>query len=145
MQTGQPVTVTSSAIFPTGDWNADGTTSDVRPNAPAPSVQRSDFTRQQYITGMFKASVFPIPTLGTDGNLGRNVFRGPGFIEPDLSLSKTFALTEKLALHVKMDAYNAINRVNLLQPTMDMASSSFGKSTDQLTPRTFQAYVKLTF
>jgi hypothetical protein len=145
MQTGQPVTVTSSAIFPTGDWNADGTTSDVRPNAPAPSVQRSDFTRQQYITGMFPASVFPHPTLGTDGNLGRNVFRGPGFIEPDLSLSKTFALTEKVALHVKMDAYNVINRVNLLQPTMDMASSSFGKSTDQLTPRSFQAYVKLTF
>ncbi|MGA2118846.1 MAG: carboxypeptidase regulatory-like domain-containing protein [Bryobacteraceae bacterium] len=145
MQSGMPVNVTSSAVFPKGDWTADGTTGDARPDAPAASVQRSGFSRAQYIHGMFPASVFPIPTLGTDGTLGRNAFRGPGFIQPDGSLSKTFALTERVSLHVKMDAYNVANRVNLLQPTMDVASSSFGISTSQQTPRTFQAYVRLMF
>src|SRR5262249_15992554 len=60
-----------------GDYNADGTNFDV-PNTPAfgnnKSSERSDFLR-----GLFKASDFPAPSLGKQGDLGRNTFRGPGY------------------------------------------------------------------
>jgi hypothetical protein len=57
--------------------------------------------------------VFPLPVLGTDGNLGPGTFRGPGFAQVDLSLSKKFVFTEALSLQLRFDAYNAFNRVNL--------------------------------
>jgi hypothetical protein len=100
LEKGLPLTVFTSAAYrvgpdrvdPTktvnlgGDFNADGNNND-RPNAPASSVQTSGFTRDQYLSGMFKVADFPTPALGRDGNLGRNTYRAPGFSRTDLSLA----------------------------------------------------------
>jgi outer membrane receptor protein involved in Fe transport len=94
---------------------------------------------------MFPASVFPLPVLGTDGTLGPSTFRGPGFAQVDMSLSKKFAITEALSLQLRFDAYNAFNRVNLDAPVVDLASSSFGRSTSQQTPRSFQVGARIRF
>ena len=83
---GAPINIYSSAAYPTGDWNADGQTGGARPNPPAAGLQTGGWTRQQYLTGIFTAAEFPIPALGTDGTLGRNPYRGPGFAETDLFL-----------------------------------------------------------
>jgi hypothetical protein len=48
------------------------------------------------------------------GNLGRDTFRGPGFIQTDASLSKKFAITERVSLSVRLDGYNVPNRTNRL-------------------------------
>src|SRR4029078_8817144 len=68
LQSGQPFSVTQGAAYPRGDYNADGTTGD-RPNNPAESLKRSDFSTKEYLTGIFKISDFPIPAPGTNGNL----------------------------------------------------------------------------
>ncbi len=142
-QSGFPLSVINSA-YPAGDYNADGTASD-RPNAPAASIPRSGFTRAQFLTGIFPASAFPIPAKGTDGNLGRNVFTGPGYEEIDLSLGKQFLLTERFRLGVRAEAYNAINHVNLNAPSLDLSSATFGQSTSTLSPRQFQLGARLEF
>jgi hypothetical protein len=145
LQSGQPLNVTTTATWPRGDFNADGTGGD-RPNNLAETVRRTGFEKSDYLNGIFKTTDFPTPTPGTNGNLGRNVFRGPGFIQMDASLSKKFSITERVALQLKVDAYNAPNRVNLLEPVTDLSNSAnFGKSVDQLSPRAFQAYLRLTF
>src|SRR5260370_39040504 len=118
--------------FPAGDYNADGTASD-RPNAPSSAIPRSGYTRQQFLSGIFPISAFPIPTKGTNGTLGRNTFRGPGFVEVDLSIAKTFHFTERLRLQLRADAFNALNRVNLNTPILDLSSTAtFGQSTSAL-------------
>src|SRR6185312_12708680 len=94
LQSGLPMSVTSTSAFPKGDFNADGTTGD-RPNAPITPIQTSGWSRQQYLTGIFPASIFPIPAAGKDGNLGRNVFNDPGFAQNDLALVKKFTITER--------------------------------------------------
>jgi hypothetical protein len=94
---------------------------------------------------MLPASAFPLPASGTIGNLGRDVFRGPGFAGIDLSLSKKFAITERVFAQLRFDAYNAMNRVNLNAPVVDLANSNFGRSTSQQTPRQFQAGVRVRF
>jgi hypothetical protein len=144
LESGSPLTILTSAAYPRGDFNADGSNTD-RPNAPPASVPRSGFSRSDYLTGMFPASVFPLPALGTDGNLGPGVFRGPGFAQVDLSLSKKFAITEALSLQLRFDAYNAFNRVNLDPPVVDLASSSFGRSLSQQTPRAYQIGARIRF
>jgi hypothetical protein len=144
LQTGTPIDVTSSAAFPKGDWNADGQNGD-RPNAPGPGLPRSGFSRSAFLTGIFTAAQFPSPTLGTDGNLGRNVFRGPGFAEVDLLVARKFRVSERIKAELRGEAFNALNRVNLANPVTDLSSSSFGRSTSQLTPRQYQLILRVSF
>src|SRR5581483_10102506 len=144
LQKGMPINITNGAAYPRGDFNADGTNLD-RPNAPAASVPRGGWSRSDYLLGLFPAAAFPTPLPGTDGNLGRNVFRGPGFAETDLSLAKTFRIRERLAAQIRMDAFNAFNRVNLNNPVTDLSNSNFGRSTAADTPRVFQAKLRLEF
>jgi len=143
LQTGMPFNVTNGAAWPKGDFNADGSNLD-RPNAPATPLS-TNWSRSNYLAGLFPASVFPSPTPGTDGNLGRNVYRGPGFAETDLSLAKTFRILERVSCQIRFDAFNAFNRVNLGNPVSDLSNSNFGRSTSADTPRVFQAKVRLEF
>src|ERR1039457_2063986 len=70
---GTPLTVTSSAAYPNGDWNADGTNND-RPNAPLTALPAGGYARSTFLTGFLAASAFPRPTLGTVGTLGRSTY-----------------------------------------------------------------------
>jgi hypothetical protein len=144
LQSGSPLTVGCSGSYPKCDWNADGAGGD-RPNAPTTPLQRSGWTRQQLLTGILPAAAFPIPALGTNGNLGISTYRGPGFAETDLSLSKKFVVTERLSAKLQMDAYNAFNRVNLNNPSLTLNTTTFGVSTSALTPRVYQAGLKIQF
>jgi hypothetical protein len=144
LQSGMPFNIGNGASWPKGDYNGDGTSLD-RPNAPASSVQHSGWSRAQFLTGVLPTSAFPVPTPGTNGNLGRNVFRGPGFAQTDLSLAKNFKILERLSGQFRFDAFNAFNRVNLNNPSGDLNSSNFGRSTSADTPRVFQARLRLEF
>lgn len=144
LQSGTPMTVGCSGSYPKCDWNADGASGD-RPNAPLTPLQASGYSRQQLLSGIFPASAFPTPALGTDGTLGISTYRGPGFAETDLSLAKKFAATERLSVKLQMDAYNAFNRVNLNNPSLLLNTSTFGQSTSALSARVYQAGMKVQF
>ena len=144
LQTGNPMTVTTGAPWPLGDYNADGVNGD-RPNPPASGVKQSGWERSEFQSGIFRASDFPLPQPGTNGFLGRNTFRGPGYAQVDLSLSKAFRITEKITSHLRVDAFNALNRVNLNNPTLDLSNNNFGRSTSSLTPRILQLGLRVTF
>lgn len=144
MQKGNPITITNTAAWPRGDFNADGNNND-RPNAPADSVKRDGWERSDYLNGILNISDFPVPAPGTNGNLGRNTFRGPGFAQVDLSLSKWFRLTESLRAQIRADSFNAFNRVNLSNPVTDLNAPNFGRSLSTETPRSYQLGLRLEF
>jgi outer membrane receptor protein involved in Fe transport len=75
----------------------------------------------------FNPTAFAQPGLYLQGDAGRNSFRGPGFVGVDLSLSKTFPITERVAFELQWEAYNAINRRNLSQPNGTADSSTAGQ------------------
>ncbi|HEY8561260.1 MAG TPA: TonB-dependent receptor [Pyrinomonadaceae bacterium] len=135
--------------FTGGDYNLDGGGGAVgggfydRPNAPAGLP--TNFSRQDFLNGIFPASVFTAPVRGTNGNLGRNTFRGPGYMTLDLSLGRQFSFGETKKLMLKLDAFNALNTVNLYLPNADLSLATFGKSTQAFEPRTLQASVKFVF
>lgn len=143
-QAGNPINVTTSAAFPSGDFNADGTGGD-RPDAPSGNVKTSGWSVDEYLAGIFRASDFPVPARGTNGNLVRNAYRGPGYADVSLSLSKRFQMTSKLNTEVRVDAFNALNRVNLDNPNMDLSNTNFGRSTAQLNTRAIQLGVRVRF
>jgi hypothetical protein len=79
-------------------------------------------------------SDFPLSAAGENGNLPRNAYRGPGYVDVSLSVTKKFRV-QRWSGEFRL---NAFNRVNLADPVMDMSSTNFGRVTNQLAPRAFQ-------
>lgn len=145
LESGLPFTVFSSAQ----DYNGDGYFYD-SPNGPAAGVVKGNVSRSDYLNGMYiKTSYFTAPTPGTNGNAGRNTYRGPGFAEVEGSLNKTFTTPflfgEDARWQIRGDFFNLFNRVNLNGVDGNVDSGTFGKSTGAFQARTIQVGAKLNF
>jgi hypothetical protein len=124
-----------------GDYNADGFNFDF-PNVSSYSIPTS---RQAYLNGLFTASAFGIPTLGTEGNEQFNMFPGPGFAETDAALLKETSLTERWKLQLRFEFYNIFNRPNLNGVDSNLPDGTFGRSVAQFNPRWLQFGINLMF
>ena len=83
---------------------------------------------------------------GTWGNSPRNGFVGPKFFNIDAALSRNFPLHERLALTLRLEAFNAFNHPNFGNPAANVFSpTTFGRVSSAQPARVFQGAVKLTF
>lgn len=62
-----------------------------------------------YVSGN---TVITPPAPGAQGNMGRNIFRGPTFKNWDFSLSKVFRLHENVRLQLRGEFFNLLNHAN---------------------------------
>jgi hypothetical protein len=103
-------------------------------------------------------SPFYIPCPGTVGNARRNILRGPGLAQWDMSLIKNTKITEQLNVELRWEVYNVLNRGNFYYfPNNTLGSSDFGtitKTSDvaagnpviaQGGPRNMNFSIKFTF
>jgi hypothetical protein len=60
--------------------------------------------------------LFAPATSFTGNTVGRNAFRGPGFLGGDMSLRKTFQITERMNFQLGLNAYNWLNHANYGAP-----------------------------
>jgi len=65
----------------------------------------------------FDPNAFAVPAQYTYGNAGRNIFRGDGLANLDLSLFRNFAIREKISMQFRFEAFNATNTVTYGLPT----------------------------
>src|SRR5215471_12550809 len=63
------------------------------------------------------------------GNVGRNAFRGPGFLGGDMSVRKNFHVTERVGFQLGLNAYNWLNHANYGSP---YAGTNFGPAFGQV-------------
>jgi hypothetical protein len=156
VQSGYPFTVFTSAAFApvkngagqftgyasgSGDFNADGDNYDY-PNVT--SYQQST-SRQAYLNGLFSKGNFPSPAFGTEGSERYDAFRNPLFFQTDANLSKTTAIGERVKLELRFDFFNLFNRANLYNVDGNLADGTFGKTTQQYTPRWIQLGANIKF
>jgi hypothetical protein len=92
-------------------------------------------SRSDYIKGPFTASQFPNPAAGHAGSLGRSTFEGPGLANLNLNAIRLripwIVGREGATLEFRSEIFNLFGRVNLNQPSSDLSSGLFGKSTSQ--------------
>jgi hypothetical protein len=150
-----------------GDYNLDGGKND-RPNSSLPNAT---FSRNVWENGWCtgaggilggcvaqggtpNASNLPTltaPCLGCVGNLGRNQLVGPGQWYADMTLGKTFNITERARLKFEWQAFNVFNRANFLLAlggggaNNHVAYGNFGQAAGTLNPRQMQFSLKLSF
>jgi hypothetical protein len=78
------------------------------------------------------------------GNMGRNVLRGPGINDWDISLMKNFKLTESKSIQFQSNFFNAFNHTQFFGPTLGEGSlggsSLFGQVSTDSTPSSSPYY-----
>jgi len=60
---------------------------------------------------------FELPAVNTRGNLGRNTLTGPGLVNADLALVKSFGVGPARSVQVRIEVFNAFNRANFAIPS----------------------------
>ncbi|HTD57147.1 MAG TPA: hypothetical protein VK670_17280, partial [Silvibacterium sp.] len=65
----------------------------------------------------------------TMGNVSRNRYYGPGYIQNNASLFKTFPIYERLELEMRADAFQLSNTPQFASPVSSLTSANFGQVT----------------
>ena len=104
------------------------------------------------IHNFFNTAAFAPQPLGTIGNTQRNSLFGPDYRHVDLSLFKTFTITERVGLQFRAESYNISNTPNFYlgngQPGDSFGNSAFGQISQadpNYTPRQYQFALKALF
>ncbi len=90
---------------------------------------------------------FSAPTIGTEGNAGRNIIRSPGRNNFDFALMKDTQITESTKLELRFEFFNFFNHTQF-DPNginTDFNSSAFGTETAAFPPRIIQIAAKIYF
>lgn len=102
----------------------------------------------------FNTCAFVDPPLGSFGNAARNSVLGPGAQTWDLSIFKTFSVTERAKLEFRSEFFNLPNHTNFLlsksgpqesNNSTVLGASQFGFLTAARPPRQIQFALKLSF
>jgi Carboxypeptidase regulatory-like domain/TonB-dependent Receptor Plug Domain len=101
---------------------------------------------ERSIQDWFNVSAFTVPGLFQYGNSGRDILIGPGTINLDLSLFKTFTLTERFQLQFRAESFNLANHPNFANPATAIDAPGAGAITKTYNSgRELQLALKLFF
>jgi hypothetical protein len=148
-----------------GEWTLDGQFPGIdRPNSSSGHFSQSRSAWENgwpsfsffsaTAPGSYSAAGYPTlsaPCLACVGTLGRNTFTGPGQWSADMTLGKSFRLTERFNLKFEAAAFNIFNRANFLLATTGGGANNsldnplFGEAAGTLDGRDLQLGLKLIF
>jgi Carboxypeptidase regulatory-like domain len=95
----------------------------------------------------FSTSSFADPAMGAWGDAAHNSLRGPGRDNWNLSLFKSFVLSETRGsrFELRVESFNTWNHTEFNQVSNGLGSSNFGQVTSAFDPRVFQLGGKIYF
>jgi hypothetical protein len=142
-RTGVPLRVTQPSGIPNS-----------RPDLIGDDPILDDYRDTRLYLDRSQFAAVPVSSITTatlrPGNANPGLIRGPGYWAVNLSVTKGFRLSQTVRLDVRMDAFNAFNRMNYANPNTNITSPDFGRiltSTSALSggPRTAQLGARLSF
>ena len=107
-------------------------------NYQLPSDQKS--TARWFNTGAFVA-----PPAYQFGTVGRNTVIGPGLVDLDTTLARSFRITERVKLQVRGEFFNLANHSNFNLVGRIINQPNFGGVLSQFDPREIQVGAKVVF
>jgi hypothetical protein len=149
-RTGTPVNVVRDGNGVNGVKDTQG----LRPNLVANPVLPGD---QRSLSRYFNTAAFSIagfdctptsnPLCYVPGTAGRNLVRGPGYVNDDFSFFKDFGIREAMKLQLRFEFFNLANTPHFANPGGDESEAgTFGKITQTIAnPRVIQFAAKFIF
>jgi hypothetical protein len=124
-----------------GDWAnvGDGTTTPLLLSDPSLAGSKRSLNE------FFNTAAFAAPPANQFGNAGRNIVIGPGLVDFDFALSRSFALWERSQLQFRAEAFNIANHPAFGGPGATYGTPNFGFITSAGEPRDLQMSLKLVF
>jgi hypothetical protein len=103
--------------------------------------------RSKWLASYFNTDAFTTNPVGTFGNSGRNIFRGPYLNYADSALSKNISYRERYKLQLRFELFNTFNHASFGTPDNTPTDGTFGviNSEGSEPNRIGQASAKLTF
>ena len=138
-QSGGPLTASDSVDHSLRGLGADRPDQIENPNdGPKSSAQwfnTSAFARLPDVAGGQRS-----------GTAGRNTIIGPGLVQTDLGLVKSFAITDRQSVQFRAEAFNAVNYTNFQNPGTSIAApQTFGVIQGARDARIIQFALKYTY
>ncbi|MBV9761225.1 MAG: carboxypeptidase regulatory-like domain-containing protein [Acidobacteriaceae bacterium] len=90
-------------------------------------------------------AAYTAPLTSQWGNAGRNTIEGPDQFTLNASMGRTFHVTEKLNLDLRVDSTNALNRVNFTAWDTIINNAQFGLPASVNPMRSLQTSLRLRF
>ena len=94
----------------------------------------STFTQRNFsnvrscvLAACFSSADFVQPSTDFMGSVGRNAFRGPGFLGGDMAVKKNFTINERMTFQMGFEAYNWFNHANYGTPYPNTNAPFFGQ------------------
>jgi Carboxypeptidase regulatory-like domain len=99
------------------------------------------------VASWFNTSAFVAPAVGQYGTLGFDALTGPGRDDWNLSLFKSFVLSEKRGSRIEFraESFNVFNHTQFQNVSTNFSASNFGQITSAFDPREFQLGLKAYF
>jgi len=146
LSTGTPFTVYDSANV-SGQGSAPEITGfySSRPNLVSNPNANQPHTANEWVSRTPFQQLNPVAQAGQFGNEGRNVVRGPGIENVDLSLFKNFSIDETRRIQFRAECFNLFNHANFGLPENDLESPAFGQVLQAASPRLLQLALKFLF
>jgi hypothetical protein len=94
------------------------------PDRPSWNPNFSGNLYPKTVNQWFNPNAFVLAPAGTYGNVGRNVLRGPGLADGDVSLSKETKLSERFNLTFRAEFFNVLNHANFGLPNYTLFNSN---------------------
>ncbi len=123
-----------------------------RANIGAGPAQRPDRIRDPALSSdertperWFDTTAFALPAQFTFGSAPRNSVIGPGWVNLDVALAKTWRLPGTSELEFRWEIFNALNRANFDLPNRTFGSPNFGRIFSAKNPREIQVGLRLAF
>jgi hypothetical protein len=143
--TGTPFTVTASGA----SLNAPGQTQTADQIKPTVAKLGGIGSGSPY----YDPTAFAPVTAVRYGNTGRNILRGPGLVNADVSLFRNFRVKERWGIQLRGEAYNVSNTPHFSSPAANVSSGGFMTITSTLSrsnnteggERQFRVAMKISF
>jgi len=139
--------VTLTSGLPINPQLTGGQSGNGLPNATNRPDQVGHVSYPHTVDQWFSRSAFVAPANGAFGDAGHNSLRGPGRDNWNLSLFKSFVISEARGsrFELRVESFNTWNHTQFNQVSNGLGSSNFGQVTSAFDPRVFQLGAKLYF
>jgi hypothetical protein len=119
--------------------NGTGVTGTIRPDYTGASLYAAP-------AGLsLNPAAYAAPSVGQWGNAGRNSITGPAQFSLNASLGRTFRLSDRFNLDLRVDASNAFNHVTFTSWNTTVTSAQFGLPTTANAMRSVQTTLRVRF
>jgi carboxypeptidase family protein len=104
-------------------------------------------SRSQWLSEYFNTAAFTPNAVGTFGNSGKNIIRGPHTTWGDAGIDKNWQIAERYGVQLRWEFFNVFNHPSFGTPGTTLTWGNFGQisGTGSEPPRVMQGALKFSF